>query len=365
MKKPQLFIGLMSGTSMDGIDAVLVDFSQSVKLCATHSEKIPVDLKQQLLALSMPGDDEINRTGRADVLMGKQLALATNNLLKQANISADKIIAIGSHGQTIRHRPDLEFTLQIGDANIIAARTGITTVADFRRRDMAHGGQGAPLVPAFHQALFQTDKNRVIVNIGGIANLTILSNDKNAAVIGFDSGPGNTLLDYYARKNINNDYDNAGAFAALGKINQQLLNDLLSDDYFQRNPPKSTGFEYFNASWLEHYLTADIAPKDLQATLTELTAVTIINAITKYAKNTDEIYLCGGGVHNKHLLSRIQALANAKPVKSTAAINIDPDWLEAIAFAWLAKQRINQQSGNMPSVTGANHAAILGAIYAT
>ncbi len=364
-----LYIGLMSGTSADGIDAALVDFSHasSPQLIATYYKPYPRALRDEILALCEESQNEIQRMAKLDVALGKAFAQTVNELLQQQTLSANAIQAIGSHGQTIRHYPHEHFTLQIGDPNIIAAETGIMTIADFRRKDMALGGQGAPLVPAFHHYLFASiNHHRAIVNIGGMANVTLLSQKNKDAIIGFDTGPGNTLLDAWIEKHRNLLFDAQGAWAESGKIQIDLLNHLLADHYFQLPPPKSTGREYFNLKWLETYLqklTQNIAPQDVQATLVELTTHSIIKAISNHF-NEGDIVVCGGGTQNNFLMRRLQAMAPpAFVVTSTQQFGIDPAWIEAMAFAWLAQQTVHKQSGNVPSVTGAAKKAILGGIY--
>lgn len=354
-----LYIGLMSGTSADGIDAVLADFSQTQPhLLATHYTPYTPALRQQVLDLCKPGENEIHRLGELDILLAKAFAEAVSALLAKANISADKVAAIGSHGQTIRHAPN-SFTLQIGDPNTIAALTGINTIADFRRKDVALGGQGAPLVPAFHQHVFANARiNRAIVNIGGIANVTLLPN-----ILGFDTGPGNALMDEWIKKHLHRTHDEAGAWAATGKINTALLHAMRKDAYFELAPPKSTGREYFNQVWLNKFLDGSIAAEDVQATLTELTATTIVEAVQKFF-DKGELYICGGGAHNQFLLKRLTVLATPNfSVKTTETLGVHPDWVEALAFAWLAYQTNNRRTGNVPSVTGAEKAAILGGVY--
>lgn len=367
-----LFIGLMSGTSADGIDAALVDFSgPRPRLIASHYTPYDLKLRKQILDLCHPGNNEIERLGELDIMLADVFADAVSTLLKESGINANKITAIGSHGQTIRHAPHQthRFTMQIGDPNTIAAKTNITTVADFRRKDIALGGQGAPLVPAFHRSLFHSETtNRAIVNIGGIANITLLSKDANDHIIGFDTGPGNALMDYWIHTHQEATHDQNGAWAAEGKVNDALLNQMLADAYFKLAAPKSTGREYFNAQWLQQQLESfseKITPIDVQATLTELTATSIANAVKQHLKN-GEIYICGGGAHNAHLISRIKTHTSpAFIVKTTEVLGVHPDWVEAIAFAWLAQQTINKKSGNLPSVTGAWRSAILGGIYFT
>lgn len=362
-----LYIGLMSGTSLDGIDAVLVDFSQSLpKLVASHYAAFNPELRQSILSLCHPGLDEINRLGELDVILGQQFAEAVLTLLKNNNILPSAIRAIGSHGQTIRHHPQRKhpFTLQVGDPNVIAALTKITTVADFRRRDIALGGQGAPLVPAFHRAIFAGEKERVILNIGGIANVTFLVNQR---VWGFDSGPGNTLLDAWTQKNLGLPHDTHGEWASKGCVDQILLPALLSDAFFNLLPPKSSGREYFNLEWLQgaiNQLNYLPKPIHIQATLVELTAISILDSISKQIPQ-GEIYVCGGGVHNQFLMERLRVLGNHFSIYTTEKLGIHPDWVEAFAFAWLAKQTLENKPGNIPDVTGAHHASLLGGVYYT
>ncbi|RDI41720.1 anhydro-N-acetylmuramic acid kinase [Aquicella lusitana] len=366
----EFYIGLMSGTSADGIDAALVDFETAIpRVIATHYAPYSQAIRDQILALCQRGEDEIERLGELDVILGQAFAQAANDLLKQHAISAASIKAIGSHGQTIRHYPDrpYRFSLQIGDPNTIASLTGITTIADFRRKDMAFGGQGAPLVPAFHQqVLASTDTNRVIVNIGGIANITLLAQAKEMPVFGFDTGPGNILMDAWIEAHHQATYDQQGKWGKQGNVHADLVKQMLSDPYFHLPPPKSTGREYFNSAWLHKQLLIygkAISAVDVQATLAELTAVSILEAIQRYF-SSGEILVCGGGAHNAFLMQRMQTLAAPHfTVASTKAYGIDPDWMEATAFAWLAKQTLHRQPGNLPSVTGAKQAAILGGIY--
>ncbi len=365
-----LYIGLMSGTSADGIDAALVDFScHTPTLLASHYTPYSDELRQQIHDLCHPGENEIERLGQLDIELAKAFSDAVNALLAHSGTPAKEITAIGSHGQTVRHAPSHKhrFTLQIGDPNTITALTGITTVADFRRKDMALGGQGAPLVPAFHRDVFASNEvDRAIVNIGGIANVTLLPRTQQNHIIGFDTGPGNTLMDGWIRTHQNIAHDEAGAWAASGKINEDLLNVMLADPYFSLLAPKSTGREYFNQAWLQQPLTkvqATLEPADIQATLTELTAITIINSI-KDSIPSGEILICGGGTHNSYLMLRLQAQAGSDfKVTTTEAHGIHPDWVEAIAFAWLAHQTMQKLTSNLPSVTGAHRAAILGGIY--
>ena len=364
------YIGLMSGTSMDAIDAVLVDFTNGTPtLIQTLSHPIPDELRSECHALCQPGDNEIDRMGKADSLLADEFADAALQLLSKTRITTDAITAIGSHGQTIRHRPvdNIPFTLQIGDANRIAEKTGITTVADFRRRDMAAGGQGAPLVPAFHAALLrEAGHARVILNIGGIANITILPADPEVAVTGFDTGPGNVLMDIWVQKHTQEFFDENGQWAASGEVNKGLLNQLLSDEYFGLLPPKTTGRETFNLVWLEQQLSTyekELTAEDIQATLCELTAISISLAIRNHCPDAEEVIVCGGGTRNGLLMQRLQAHLKPAEVKITDDFGLPADWVEATAFAWLARETLAHRPGNLPAVTGAHHPVILGGIY--
>jgi anhydro-N-acetylmuramic acid kinase len=356
----------MSGTSIDGIDAGLVDFSDGkTQLVAFHYQPFSAELRQKIQNLSQPGQPILlTDYGSLDSQIGRLFGEATQNLLDNANIPASSIKAIGSHGQTVYHAPETVngFSLQIGDPNRIAEITGITTVADFRRRDIAVRGQGAPLVPAFHQAVFRdVTQARVIVNIGGIANITVL-NDK--PVIGFDTGPGNGLMDWWCQKHCNQPYDRNGDWAAKGSPHPTLLDALKDDDYFRLAPPKSTGKEYFSPAWLQQKLSLfpDLEPDDIQATLCQFTADTIADTIRQHAPHTLQTLICGGGAHNSHLI-RLLRKGLDMPVSSTAEWGIDPDHVEAIAFAWLARQTLNNLPGNLCSVTGAVTPVVLGGIY--
>jgi len=364
------FIGLMSGTSLDAIDVALVEFESNYpKLLASHTQSLPSKLRETLLSLNRSRAGEIKRMAIADVQWAQHAANAVNALLSEANLNASDVSAIGSHGQTIRHAPNEEtpYTLQIGDANTIAELTGITTVADFRRRDLAAGGQGAPLMPSFHNAMLRVnDETRVVVNIGGMANITVLPADPNETVIGFDTGPGNVLMDTYIKTCLRKDYDEGGKWAASGTVNPDLLARFLRDKFFKLPPPKSTGRELFNARWLERHLKRSkkrIIRKHVQATLCELTAISISEAIQKYAPDAKSIIVCGGGVHNTALMFRLQCLLEHQQIRSSEDYGIDPDAMEAIGFAWLAKQTLAIQPGNLPSVTGAQHPVVLGGIY--
>ncbi len=363
----QLFIGIMSGTSLDGVDVALAAFDNTTEtsrcqLIATHFLPYPDALKLALLALHEPTQNELE----ASILLGNQLAQlyadAVKALLKSAHKKASDITAIGCHGQTIRHRPELGFTLQIGNNALLAELTNIAVVSDFRSRDIAAGGQGAPLVPAFHLALFGSKLvNRALINIGGIANITYLG--KNGTVLGFDSGPGNMLLDSWAKLKIDKDYDADGAWAATGVVHESLLFDMLAEPYFALPPPKSTGRDLFNDHWLkQHQLYPHLRPQDVARTLVVLTAHSIHSALAKCG-DIDEVYLCGGGAHNSLLAGELQALLGNKKVLTTKELGIDVDWLEAVAFAWLAKQTLDNKPSNLPAVTGAKGLRVLGAIY--
>jgi len=367
----ELYIGLMSGTSMDGIDAALVEFdNQHIKLISSHSHPIPKTLKTKLHQLSLDAPEtSLDMLGEADAQLGLVFADAVKSLLNEANIKADKITAIGSHGQTIRHRPDLEnsFSMQIGDANRISYNTGITTVTDFRRKDMAAGGEGAPLAPAFHQQVFYSEnENRAILNIGGISNITFLPKDKTQRCFGFDTGPGNMLMDAWIQKHKNKSYDNNGMWAASSTPNQALVDSLMRDAFISASPPKSTGREHYHLDWLEQQLQKKYCNLDeiqVQASLCQFTSDSIIYAIEKFLPKIDTLIVCGGGVHNAHLMNHLAEKLIQTKVTSSDDYGVHPDWVEAIAFAWLAKQTIDKKPGNLPAVTGAKETTILGAIY--
>ena len=363
---------------MDGVDAVLCDIeSDYFATLGSVSLPYPKSLLGDLHALCSPSENEINRLGQVDRQVGQHFARAVQKLLVTFDLSKQDITAIGSHGQTIRHLPSPQqtssqqpyteqncgFSLQIGDANTIACTTDIDVIADFRRKDIALGGQGAPLVPIFHQAQFQHHlQNRVIVNIGGIANITVLPASSND-IAGFDTGPGNTLLDHWAQRHINQPFDANGQWGATGNSNEALLRCLLDDPFFAKAPPKSTGREYFNLPWLDEKLALfdPISPQNTQATLVELTAISIAEAVKPYG--VTHAFMCGGGVRNEHLMASIERHLSGVKVSSTAALNIDPQCVEGAAFAWLAYAFMHRLPGNVPSVTGARRAAVLGALY--
>jgi anhydro-N-acetylmuramic acid kinase len=368
MPSRALYIGLISGTSLDGIDAVLVESGDSIpKLLNASHTPYEESLQKGLRRLCQPGDNEIDTLGELDRQVATAFAESVHGLLADSGLEASEITAIGSHGQTIRHRPVAvhPFSLQIGDPNTLAELTGITTVGDFRRRDMAAGGEGAPLVPAFHQAALQTpDRDRIALNLGGIANITCLPKSGSGAVIGFDTGPANTLIDGWISKHQGVQYDSGGDWAREGTIIQPLLDELLRDAYFKQASPKSTGTEYFNLPWLEARLgDGHYAPVDVQRTLAELTAVSVTQAIEETGFSAADILACGGGVHNSLLMQRLQQLLPKASVRSTAEVGLDPDWVEATAFAWLAQRTLSGLPGNLPTVTGARCKVILGGIY--
>ena len=350
---------------MDAVDAVLVEFTNTgLHLIATHTEPMPDTTKRQLEQFINQTIHHIHQLGELDVAIGELFATAVQRLLADQN-NATVVTAIGSHGQTVFHAPQHTppFTLQIGDPHIIAERTGITTIADFRRRDMAAGGQGAPLVPAFHNALFRTpDRNRVILNIGGIANITVLPADPQQPVIGFDTGPGNTLLDGWIFRHQQQPMDRDGRWAASGKVNQPLLNQLLLEPFFTTPPPKSSGRELFNLHWLAQARLED-SPENIQATLAQLTIETIARAIEQHAGGADELFVCGGGAYNPVLMQGLAERLPTIPVQSTEVLGLAPGWVEGVAFAWLAKQTLEGKPGNLPDATGATRPVVLGAIY--
>lgn len=360
------WIGLMSGTSMDGIDAILVSFEdRRIQIHATHTTDYPAEIRKRLVNLSQnrgtPDD-----LGELDHTTGSLFALAATSVIEKSGFPSTSIVAIGSHGQTVRHQPDRSaaFSLQIGDPTLIAERTGITTIADFRRRDMAAGGQGAPLVPAFHKAFFSaTGEDRCILNLGGIANITHLPASDEAAVTGFDTGPSNALMDTWCQDQTGRAYDKDGAWAEEGTVDQSLLEDMLSDAYFSRKPPKSTGTEKFNLEWLKTLLKRhpDLSGADVQRTLLELTAITVAQQIPHSPGMT--IFVCGGGARNRVLMRELQRTCSPSRIASTAELGLDPQWVEPAAFAWLASQTMSGKPGNLPEVTGAIGERVLGAVY--
>ena len=363
---PELYVGTITGTSVDGLDLALVDLSAGIQLIGASTAEFPAALRSTLLALGQPGSDDLDEIGEVDVALGVFTGRAILSFLEAQGIAPDRVAAIGSHGQTIRHRPDQAhpFTWQIGDPNQIAEITRITTVADFRRRDMAAGGQGAPLVPAFHEALFRTaSESRVLLNVGGISNITLLPAEPDADLTGFDTGPGNALMDSWHTAHRIGAYDEGGNWARTGEIAADLLQALLSDPYLKREPPKSTGREVFNLPWLEQQ--ADLSrwqPEDVQRTLLEFTAASVAEALAHWAGTAQRLVVCGGGRRNGFLLERLAALT-ALPVQESETLGFDGDAMEAAAFAWLAARRLKSLPGNAPAVTGAAEPRVLGAVY--
>ncbi len=360
-----LFIGLMSGTSLDGVDAVLVEFNdnQQLRVLHTHFLSYPAYVRTEILALQHPTENELETTALMANTLARLYADAVSGLLNKADVNAESITAIGCHGQTIRHRPELGFTLQIGNSALLTELIGITVVSDFRSRDIAAGGQGAPLVPAFHKAVFADSKfSRAIINIGGIANITYLAH--SGETFGFDSGPGNMLLDAWIKQHLDLDFDANGDWASSGTIIKPLLAGMLEDAYFSLLPPKSTGRDLFNNKWLNNHLSnKNYQPNDVAHTLVALTAHSIHNALDQHCGTVDEVYLCGGGAKNSLLVQQLKFLLGDIKLSNIDELGIGADWAEAVAFAWLAKQCLHQETANLPGVTGARGPRILGAIY--
>ena len=363
-----IYIGLMSGTSLDGIDIAIIDFASSPpSILYTDTNPYTGELRQKLCQLTQSQTTTLDDLYSLEAEITQTYADSVGSALDHSKLSKDRIAALGCHGQTIRHRPDADpaYTAQLGDAGRLAVLTGITTVADFRRKDIALGGQGAPLASAFHQFLFRTEQeNRVVVNIGGIANITYLPAKSNQPVTGFDTGPGNTLLDHWIATHKGETFDCDGEWARSGRVIDALLEQMLTNEaYFTAQPPKSTGTEYFNPQWLAPWLDSAYAPVDVQATLAELTASTVSAAIISLPGLVESCFICGGGARNAYLCERIQAALPEVEVKTTASLGIDPDFVEASAFAWLARSRLQLHPGNLPGVTEASHAAVLGGVY--
>lgn len=362
------YIGVMSGTSLDGVDVVLAAINNKfVAQQENHFLPYPQNLRQRILAICQGQSTTLHEIGLLDAQLGELYAQAIIELLAKVKLSASDITAIGCHGQTVWHEPesDMPFTMQIGDNNRVAALTGITTVGDFRRRDIAYGGQGAPLVPAFHLAVLgHSVEKRIILNIGGIANISLLL--PGVAVKGYDTGPGNMLLDSWNWVHNQTPYDDNGKWAATGTVNPTLLKDMLSDTYFSRSAPKSTGREYFNTQWLNYHLARvpNVFPEDVQATLVELTAISIVQQI-QLNGGCERLLVCGGGARNGQIMYRLASLLPGTEVTTTDKYGLSGDDMEALAFAWLAARTIANESGNLPSVTGASRETVLGAIYPT
>jgi anhydro-N-acetylmuramic acid kinase len=365
----RLYVGLISGTSMDAVDAALVDLATAPRLLSTLSRPYPGELRARVGELCVGARNELEKYARLDAELGLLFAETALALIDKARVRPREITAIGSHGQTVRHYPAFQpgSSLQIADPNIIATQTGITTIADFRRRDISVGGQGAPLLPVFHNLLFRKrGVNRVVLNLGGIANVTILPADPRQPVSGFDTGPAGTLMDHWISRHLGQAMDVNGKWASSGRVDTALLDLLLRDRYFGGEPPKSTGTDYFNLKWLDQRLKrrgGRPTRRNVQTTLCELSARTIADAILRHTAGTDEVLVCGGGVHNLALMFRLQVLLGDIPVRSIEDYGVPPDWIEAMAFAWLAQQTLDGRPGNLPAVTGASRPVILGAIY--
>jgi anhydro-N-acetylmuramic acid kinase len=359
-----LFVGLMSGTSLDGADAALVDFSSaSPRTLAFATVPFPRELREQILALSEPGRDHLELAGTVCLRLADLYARAVEGAIAAGGVPRRSVRAIGCHGQTVRHRPDLGFTIQLNDPARLAEATGIDVVADFRRRDMAAGGQGAPLVPAFHEKVFRhPSRSRAVVNIGGISNVTWLP--VAARTLGFDCGPGNVLLDEWARKHLGAEFDEDGRWASEGRTDAPLLARLLEEPFLAWPPPKSTGRELFRLQWLEDRLPREYRAADVQSTLTDFTARAIVGAIDRFCEGTDEIYLAGGGARNPRLVERIEILAGGRKVAPTDVLGVPTSHVESMAFAWLAMKCVRREAVDLTAVTGAREPRILGAIYA-
>jgi anhydro-N-acetylmuramic acid kinase len=359
-----LYIGVMSGTSLDGLDIALIDQQAAPRLLATRYVAMPDGLRADLLALCSSGPDEIARSALAENTWVGLAAEGIRSLLAEQRLAPEAIRAIGSHGQTVRHEPARGFTVQIDNPALLAELTGISVVGDFRRRDVAAGGQGAPLVPAFHEALFPAEIGAsAVLNVGGFSNLSLI--EPGQPVAGFDCGPGNVLMDAWIDRHLGQAYDRNGDWAGTGQVTPALLVQLLDDPFFASTGPKSTGREVFNLPWLLNHLQsfAALAAADVQATLLELTALTVAHSLQRAQPNTRRLLVCGGGAHNGALMARLAALLPDTTVASTAQVGVDPDWVEAMAFAWLAHCCLEGIVTNRPSVTGARGLRVLGAIY--
>ncbi|MEO7742387.1 MAG: anhydro-N-acetylmuramic acid kinase [Usitatibacter sp.] len=363
MRDDGLYVGVMSGTSVDGVDAVLVDFSRGAPLTRSFvSVPFEHDMRERILDLCAPGRDSLDLAGSVSVDLAQVYATAVERALSSAGVRPDEIRAIGCHGQTVRHRPERGFTIQLNDAARLAELTRIEVVADFRSRDVAAGGQGAPLVPAFHEAIFRKHGvARAIVNIGGMANVTWLPG--TGQILGFDCGPGNVLMDAWTLRHEAASFDEDGRWASTGSVDASLLEELLTEPFLALAPPKSTGRELFGMAWLEGFVTAKHGPADVQATLAAFTAVSIVRAIDRFCPSTDEIFLAGGGARNAHLVARIRGAAAPRCVEATDALGVPSGWVEPLAFAWLAMKCVKREPVDMRSVTGAVAPRVLGAIY--
>lgn len=365
----ELYLGIMSGTSLDGVDLALVSIENNhIELVESHFVPMPQPLASRLKALSNHHTTTLSNLGEIDHQLGLLYTESVLALLRQSQFDAQDIVAIGCHGQTIYHQPegDFPFTMQIGDANLIAAKTGIPTIADFRRKDMAMGGQGAPLVPAFHQAIFnQSESTLVVLNIGGIANVSVIQPDGD--VIGFDTGPGNCLLDEWCELHMHQPFDHNALFASRGQSNPELLKQLLCDDYFKKPYPKSTGREYFNLAWLTPILQQtkhQAAAENVQRTLVDLTVQSISQAVEPFMQgDSPTVVVCGGGAHNPLIMQGLKEALPAWQTTTTQTYGVSEDYMEAMAFAWLAYRRIHCLPANLPAVTGAQQQTTLGCLY--
>lgn len=368
MSAHEYFIGLLSGTSIDGVDCALVDFAQTPPtLVATHSVAIPTPLRESILTLCIEDKISLIELGKTDIALGRLFANAVNQLLAKCGVSNQEILAIGSHGQTIKHYPygENRFTQQIGDPNTIALLTGICTITDFRRKDMAAGGQGAPLAPLFHQSFFaDLEGRRAILNLGGIANVSLLRHGE-LPLVGFDTGPSNVLMDSWIGAKQDLPFDKDGEWARSGTVNEDLLARLLEEPYLQRPSPKSTGRELFNAAWLGERLSDfdTLADVDVQATLLEFTARSVADSVDWQSEQIVALYACGGGAKNLYLMERLQQLIAPVPVASSAEAELDPQWVESMTFAWFARNAWYGDPVDTRSVTGAQQICIHGAIY--
>jgi anhydro-N-acetylmuramic acid kinase len=361
-----LFIGLMSGTSMDGVDAVLVDFGAVPRLLGHLHHEFAPELRRELLLLNTSGADELHRSAVVAQHLARAYAWAVEDLLLHAEVDAAQVRALGAHGQTVRHRPDAGYTIQLNAPATLAELTRIDVIADFRSRDIAAGGQGAPLVPAFHAAWFSAAVPRVVVNIGGISNLTGLPpKGMGASVIGFDCGPGNVLIDAWALEHLGEPIDRDGRWAAGGKVDAALLAAMRTEPYLALRPPKSTGRDLFNLEWLLRHLGArgHVDPHDVISTLTRLTATAVGDAVKAHFEQAEDVVVCGGGARNATLMQMLAEELAPRPVLSSAELGVEPEHVEAIAFAWLARAFCERRPGNLPSVTGAEGERILGALY--
>jgi len=365
----EIYIGLMSGTSLDGVDVAIVDFASfPPRVLHCHTDAYAPELRAALQQLCREQSTSLDALFRLDARLGDTYAGSVERALRAAGIDASRITAIGCHGQTLRHSPDSDppYTVQVGDPNRLAARAGIDTVADFRGKDIALGGEAAPLAPAYHRFLFHSgDEDRAVINIGGIANITWLPADPAVPMLGFDTGPGNTLLNYWIERHQGTAFDANGDWARGGNLDGELLADFIAGEpYFRAAAPKSTGTEYFSPDWLESRLPASFDARDIQATLVELTAATIADAVAQLPGKPANCYVCGGGAHNGFLLDQLRQRLPGCGLQTTEALGMDPDYVEAAAFAWLARERINRRAGNIPAITRARRETLLGAIYA-